>query len=186
MRRARRTLLLVGAGVLALAAAGCAEPEPEPEPLSMTRAAEVYLAAVCPVNEAWDAADVELDRLRLAATREDANSTAAFAEAMSVVAERSGAAASSLASEERAWPAEAEGPVAAVAETLAADREQASRVAALPAEDLVAYRWDGADDVGATAAEARAALGLPDDAAEACAAWRASGEEAAEPEEDPQ
>ncbi len=186
MRRARQILLLASAGALALAAAGCAEPAPDPEPLSVTRAAEVYLEAICPVNEAWDAADVELDRLRLAATREGTSSTAAFAEAMGVVAERSGDAASALGSEERSWPEAAEGPVAAVAETLAADREQASRVAELPVEDVVDYQWDGADDIGATAAEARAALDLPADADEACAAWRASREAAGKTEEDAQ
>ncbi len=59
-------------------------------------------------------------------------------------------------------------------------------MAELPVEDVVDYQWDGADDIGATAAEARAALDLPADAEEACAAWRASREAAEKTEEDPQ
>ena len=159
-----------------LSAAACAEPEPEPETLSLTRAAEVYLEVVCPVNEAWDVADVELDRLRLAIHRGGESSTTAFADAMAEVADRSETAASSLTSSRRAWPDSAKDPVAAVAETLVADREQAEHVVALPAEEIVAYRWKGVDGIGTAAAEARAALDLPADADAACEAWRTSSE----------
>ncbi|MEJ6490038.1 hypothetical protein PQI23_09915 [Leucobacter sp. USCH14] len=176
MRRARRTLALLGTTALMVSAAGCAEPEPEPEALSLTRAAEVYLEAVCPVNEAWDIADVELDRLRLAAQRGGETSTSAFADAMTNVADRSGAAASSLTSSERTWPDAARDPVADVAETLVTDREQAEQVAKLPVEQIVEYQWEGADGIGTAAAEARAALDLPADADAACEAWKTSGE----------
>lgn len=175
MRTARRSLTLLGLAALVLGVSGCApEPPPEPETLTPTRAATVYLEAVCPVNEAWDEADVELDRLRLAEARGESASTAAFAASMTEVAKRSGTAATSLTSEERTWPDAARDPVAAVAETLAADQAQAKRVAALPAAQAVDYRWEGVDDIGAAASEARAALELPADADAACAAWRES------------
>ncbi|MEV8337428.1 hypothetical protein [Leucobacter sp. NPDC077196] len=180
MRPPRRTFAVLGAVVLALCATGCAAPEPPPKPeaLSVTRAAAVYLEAVCPVNDAWDEADVELDRLRLATQRGVEASTSEFAASMTEIAERSAAAASSLTSDERTWPDAATDAVAAVAETLEADRDQAERVAELSAAEAAAYQWEGAVDIGSTAAEARAALELPADADAACAAWAESRERA--------
>lgn len=176
----RRPLALLGLAALALGVTGCAAPDqpPEPETLTPTRAAVVYLDAVCPVNEAWDEADVELDRLRLAAERGMTASTSTFAASMIEVAERSASAATALTSGERTWPDAARDPIASVAETLEADEAQAKRVASLPAADVVDYRWEGAEDIGAAAAEARGALQLPADADAACAAWRESGDDA--------
>ncbi|WP_024356367.1 hypothetical protein [Leucobacter chironomi] len=164
-------LLLVGG------LAGCAAPEPPPEPevLSATKAGGVYLDAVCPVNAAWDDADAELDRLRIAVARggDVQIDTARFATAMERVAEASAEAGEQLDTEQQSWPAVAEAPVASVRKTLQADRKQAASVAKLDAAEAVAYAWQGAAESGEAAAAARAALGLPDDPEAACAQWEA-------------
>ena len=178
----RRALATCGIGLAALAVAGCAssEPEPPPEPLTASAAGAVYLDAVCPVNAAWDEADVELDRLRLAEARGASPSTDDFAAAMRAVSEQSGEAARVLESEKRVWPTDAQTAVSAVAQTLAADQKQAERVAALRAADAVAYTWAGAADMGRAASDARAALGLPEDADAACAQWAQQRADAAD------
>ncbi len=158
--------------VIALSASGCSpQPEPKTEILSATKAGGVYLDAVCPVNTAWDEADVELDRLRLAVGRGEDGEVRAFADAMRAVAEASEQAGERLASKDRAWPRSAEDEIEAVAETLRDDRKQALAVAKLSAEDAAAHAWKGGAEAGQAAAEARAALGLPADPEAACEQW---------------
>ncbi|WP_336651284.1 MULTISPECIES: hypothetical protein [unclassified Leucobacter] len=168
-------LLIVGGLV------GCASPEPAPAPevLSATKAGGVYLDAVCPVNAAWDEADVELDKLRIAVARGgDAKiDTTRFAAAMGRVAEVSAEAGQQLDTEQQSWPAAAEAPVAEVRKTLQADRKQAVSVAKLDAVAAVGYVWQGAAESGEAAAAARAALGLPADPEAACAQWQAQQSE---------
>lgn len=165
--RSRRRL----AAALALAAAAsvtaCA-PEPEPEPLTVSTAGAAYLDAVCPVNAAWDDADLQIDLLRIAVERGDGD-TRAYAASMRRVAEVSRDSADRLADEDRAWPADAADAVAAVADTLTADAEQAEKVAELEAKPAVTHQWEGADDVASTSRAARQALGLPDSGEAACA-----------------
>lgn len=165
--------ILAGAAALALLLAGCA-PEPEARPkaeaLSASKAGGVYLDAVCPVNDAWDSVDVEIDRLRVAEGRGETG-TSEFADAMRRLSEASLAAADALESDEISWPKDAASEVAAVAKTLRGDAKQAEKAAGLPIAKAVAYEWDGAEEAGADAAAARAALGLPADPASACAQW---------------
>lgn len=184
---------LLGALACALLAggiAGCApqsEPAPEPEVLSVTTAGGVYLDAVCPVNAAWDEVDVELDRLRIAVARggDEEIDTSRFADAMERVAEASSDAGKRLDTEQQSWPAQAEPAVESVRETLQADRKQALSVAKLDAEEAAAYDWKGAAEAGEAAAEARAALGLPEDPVTACAQWEEQQAETAQPERSP-
>jgi hypothetical protein len=139
--------------------------------LSATTAGGVYLDAVCPVNAAWDEVDVELDRLRIAVARggDEEIDTSRFADAMERVAEASSDAGKRLDTEQQSWPAQAEPAVESVRETLQADRKQALSVAKLDAEE----------------AEARAALGLPEDPVAACAQWEEQQAETAQPERSP-
>lgn len=169
-RRLRRGALpALGALVCAagLVLSGCA-PEPEPEPLSMSDAGGVYLDAVCPVNRAWDEADVEIDRLRLAVSRGERD-TAAFEEAMLGLSEASSTAAAELLPEDTTWPEEAVAHIEAVRESLLADSEQATEVATLPAEEAIAYDWQGAEAAATSGTAARSALGLADAPETACA-----------------
>lgn len=181
MRLTTRFLAAVPAVVLAALLSGCTSgAAPEPEVLSATKAGGLYLDAVCPVNGAWDDADVALDRLRLAEGRGDGDEEAAsVATALRDVAEASEAAAKRLDPERRTWPASAREPVEDVRETLRSDAKQARTAAKLDADALLAYEWRGAEQVGASAASARAALGLPEDAEAACAQWRDQGERGA-------
>lgn len=170
---------MLGAALL-LGLAGCA-PEPQtapgPEVLSATKAGGLYLDAVCPVNEAWDAADLEIDRLRIAQTREETD-TDDFAEAMRAVGEASAEAARRLEPKDRTWPESATDEIAAVRETLRADAKQAAKVAEMPIDDVLDRGWAGAEEVGTAAAAARAALGLPTDPVAACAQWEQQRAEA--------
>ena len=173
MRSATPFLRAAPAAVIVLLLPACAAPEPAPEVLSASRAGGLYLDAVCPVNAAWDRADAELDRLRIAAARGEpgAADAARFADAMRAVARASERAAARLAPEDRAWPEHAADEIAAVRETLRADAEQAAEVAGLPAPEAVSRPWEGGDAAGAAAAEARDALGLPADGEAACGQW---------------
>ncbi|MFD5599759.1 hypothetical protein ACFWHR_06840 [Leucobacter sp. NPDC058333] len=173
MRHTRRFSASLGIALVVLATVGCSAPEPTPKPESLTvsRAGAVYLDAVCPVNDAWDTADVELDQLRLAVSRDLSPSTKKFSAAMTDVAEQSAIAKKKLTSPKRTWPAVADAPVAEVADTLETDRVQAQRVAKLTAAKAIAYDWAGAEEIGTAAAAARAALQLPADADSACAQW---------------
>lgn len=164
-------------GLIALLVTGCAsdptpEPEPEPEVLSASVAGGRYLDAVCPVNEAWDEADVEIDRLRIAQARGESD-TRLFAEAMRRVGQQSAAAAEALDLEDsdEAWPADAETAIGRVEQSLRADAKEAEKAAKLPIGEAAGYAWQGSDAAAASAAEARAALGLPEDAVTACAQW---------------
>ncbi|UOR00356.1 hypothetical protein MUN77_09210 [Leucobacter allii] len=183
----RETAAAVLATTAAIVAAafglvGCApEPEPEPEPLSVTEAGSVYLEAVCPVNDAWDAADLQIDLLRIELAR-GGDDASGFADAMVAVSRASGAAARELDAAEQSWPDAASEEIAAVRKTLAQDRRQAARVAKLPADEAVAYAWQGGDAIGETALAARRALGLPDDGEAACAQWRAAASESGKSE----
>ncbi len=181
-----RTWRAAGAAASATAALlliGCqaAAPEepPEPEVLSATKAGGLYLSAVCPVNEAWDELDVEVDRLRIAQSRGD-DGTEGFSEAMLAVGEASERAAGQLEPKDRAWPADAVDEVEAVRDTLRDDAKQAEKVADLPIEKATVYSWKGAADAGVAAAEAREALGLPADAETACTQWQEAERSAAE------
>lgn len=168
----RRGSCAVVIAVTALTA-GCAAQDPEPqkpEVLTASLAGGLYLEAVCPVNGAWDRADLELDRLRFLLRRGDAD-TREFASAMKNVAAASGTAAKQLAPKDRAWPKDAKTHIAEVRNTLLTDQKQALKVAKLSAEDAAEYVWQGSDDIAASAAEARASLGLPADPELACAQW---------------
>ena len=180
VRKSSRIRAAVAVGALCCALAGCGgepEPVPEPEPeievLSVSEAGGVYLDAVCPVNAAWDEADVELDRLRVALGRGDGEpiDTRLFADAMEEVAAASERAAERLETEQQEWPTGTRSAVETVRDTLEADRKQAQRVAELDADEAVGYAWRGVAESAAAAAEARAALGLPEDPIAACAQW---------------
>lgn len=165
-----RATFLGGLAIVgALALTGCTAPEPEPEELTVTAAGARYLDAICPVNAAWESVDLEIDRLRLVLSRGEAGDTAAIGAALTELEHASTVASETLSDETVAWPAKAEGGVAEVAETLAADAEQAARAAKLPAADLVDYSWEGAKAIGSAAVTTRAALGLPEDLGSACA-----------------
>lgn len=177
-----RRALVAGLAAVTLLLAGCAagDPEPvEPEPLTATQAGGLYLSAVCPVNTAWDDVDLELDRLRLAVGRGDADPRA-LARALTDVAEASERATQALDPADAGWPAQAAPAIAEVRDTLRADRSQALRVAKLPAEELAVYEWQGSGEIAEAAATARSALALPADAATACAQWDAQQAERAE------
>lgn len=173
MRRTTRYGAAACAVLLLPALAACSAPEPEPpRELTISDAGGVYLEAVCPVNDAWDLADVEVDRLRLAVARGEVDAdTEPFADAIRTVAQADVAAAERLGSERQIWPEHAADAVAAVVETLEAERAQARRVAKLDAEEIAAYEWAGAAESAAASAAARKALELPDDGAAACARW---------------
>ena len=166
------TLLLAGC-----TGAGSADPAPEdaPEVLSATEAGGIYLDAVCPVNAAWDDADLELERLRLTVSR-GGDDTRRFAAAMQKVAKQSGAAAHELDPKVldrggHAWPATALDEIEAVQKTLKADEKQAAKVAKFDAAQVLEYTWKGSTELGTAASAARAALGLPADGENACAQW---------------
>ncbi|MBP1324792.1 hypothetical protein JOF28_000024 [Leucobacter exalbidus] len=177
--RARAAALAIAATGLLLAGcsagAGSAEPKPKPEVLSASEAGGIYLDAVCPVNQAWDAADVELDRLRLTISRGEPD-TRRFASAMNKVAAASKTAANdldpkTLDTDGHVWPKDALTEVAAVQRTLTSDQAQATKVAKFGVNQVLGYEWDGAEDLGAAASAARAALGLPADGENACQQW---------------
>lgn len=154
--------------VMALFGAGCApEPDPEPVVLTTTEAGSVYLDAVCPVNSAWDEADLEIDRLRIAIERGEADTTA-FASAMTELSEAHTAAAEALQPEDSTWPSGAQDEVAAVQKSLLGDGEEALEVAELSAEKVTTYSWRGAKQAAATGAAAREVLGITEDPVTAC------------------
>lgn len=165
--------------VLTCSLAGCApEPAPREAPqyqLTVTDAGARYLDAVCPVNAAWDAVDVEVDRLRIALARGGEADARPFADAVRALGAASGAAGESLVDPSLEWPSPARGPVAEVGASLAADAEQAQRAAGLDASAAVGYAWEDAAEAAASAKRARTALGLPDDARLACAGWSKAG-----------
>lgn len=156
------------ASILVLAGCAADAPEPDPEELTVTEAGARYLAAICPVNSAWDAVDVEVDRLRVELARGEAGSTDPIGSALTKLERKTVAALELLDDATVAWPVAAQDPIAAVRDTLTTDAEQAATVAELSGRDLVAYSWDGAGAISSAAAEARAALGLPEDPAAAC------------------
>ena len=157
--------LLISAIVLS----GCAgAPEPEPEVLSASEAGTAYLDAVCPVNAAWDQADAELERLRVAVTLGDRD-VAPLAAALAEVATQSSAGAKRLDPERAVWPSSAATEVEAVRATLVSDQAQAREFAKLDAAAALEYTWEGAAESAEAAAAARAALELPDDPELACA-----------------
>jgi hypothetical protein len=153
VRKTSRLRAAAAIGALCCALTGCsgeaeAPPEPEPEVLSASQAGGVYLDAVCPVNAAWDEADV-----------------------MGEVADARERAAERLETKQQEWPRGTETAVEAVRDTLESDRKQARKVAKLDAADAVGYAWLGAEESAAAAAGARTALGLPEDPIAACAQW---------------
>lgn len=157
--------------VAGAALAGCApEPAPEPAALNISDAGARYLDAVCPVNAAWNAVDLEIDRLALAADHGEPGDTRPFQGALAKVEQRSLQAAEVLADETVAWPAEAEAAVAKVAKSLEADAAQAAEVTLLSADEIVAYRWKGAAATAKSGSDTRLALGLPAEADVACEA----------------
>ncbi|PRI10851.1 hypothetical protein B4915_08135 [Leucobacter massiliensis] len=168
---------MAACATLCLTVLGCSDPEPPPpEVLSVSAAGGAYLDAVCPVNAAWDAADLELDRLRLAAGRGGERLDARpLAEALRGVATASERAAEELDAASRRWPAGTEAAVESVLASLQDDAAQARRVAKLDADELLGYAWQDADVTGEAAAAARAALGLPEDPEAACAEREESG-----------
>ena len=163
------TLLPAAAALIAaVSLAGCSAPAPEPEELTVSAAGARYLEAVCPVNAAWDGVDVELDRVKLLVSRGEQPDTAGVAAALDKLGAESLAAAEILDDPAVAWPAAAADSIAGVRETLTADAEQAAAVATLGAAELAGYRWEGSGEIATSAADTRAALGLPDDTRDAC------------------
>lgn len=175
MRRNTRPAAAACAAILLLPLLAACAPEPKqapPEALTVSGAGAVYLASVCPVNDAWDLADVEVDRLRLAIARGESDvDTDAFARAMRGVASADKRAAERLGSKQQTWPNGTGPAVDAVIDTLDSERKQAKKVAKLDAADAAAYEWKGAEESAEAAAAVRAALELPQDASAACAAW---------------
>lgn len=164
---------MLGASVLATASAlvGCApEPVVEPEPvvLTVTDAGKRYLEAVCPLNAAWDAVDLEIDRVRIGIERGETVDLSLFREAVASVTRLSTAAEASLGDASVEWPAAAVGPVTDVRNSLDADIEQTLAVSQLSADAVATYVWKGTDEVASSAAAARASLELPDDPSIAC------------------
>ena len=191
-----KSFLSLGAFVAAASVAllaGCsnapaAHETPPPEVLSASAAGVIYLEAVCPVNDAWDTADLELDRLELSIAS-GGTDTSRVADALGAVAKSSEVADAALAPEtlskqQQAWPDSAGQLVDDVRATLQGDAKQARQVAALTAPEIVAYTWQGADAIKSSAAAAREALGLPADGANACAQWREQQAAADTPEKD--
>lgn len=179
MTMRKKSAFVAAAALALLAATGCAEEPKEPEALSATAAGGVYLDAVCPVNEAWGRVDVAVDRLRLAVARgEDVthgeDGTRPLSEVMEELAEESERASKALDPTERSWPGASAEPVERVRAGLEADADQAREVAGLDAEEAAAYTWDSGEAAEAGAA-AREALGLPEDADDACAQWEEQG-----------
>ena len=164
-------MIIVGG---ALSVTACApEPVPEPERLTISQAGARYLDAVCPVNSAWDAADVEIDRLRIAVAREtsdDEIDTRLFSEAIHKISSVSARAETQLGDPGVAWPKGADRAITDVRASLAADAAQAETAAALTATEVSRYSWEGADGLASAASDAREALGLPDDPDLACEA----------------
>lgn len=174
MRRTTRYAVAVAALTLLPMLAACA-PETAPEPpeaLTVSGAGAVYLASVCPTNDAWDLADVEVDRLRLAVARGQTDAdTTAFADAMRAVARADERASARLGSKRQTWPADTEEAIEAVVASLDAERNQAKRVAKFDASEVAEYVWKGAEESSQASAAARAALQLPEDASAACRNW---------------
>lgn len=175
--RCAAVVVALPALVFAFALTSCtgqgAEPKSAaPETLTASEAGGEYLEVVCPVNAAWDDADVELDRVRIALGRGESD-TSALADALQHVADASEEAAERLDSERHVWPKSAQEPVKAVRATLISDQKQAAKVAKLPAEETVSYAWEGQEEAATAALEARTALELPADPASACEQWDA-------------
>lgn len=169
MVRVKNLSVLAAAAILLLSGcAGGAPEEPEPEELTVTEAGARYLEAICPVNDTWDAVDLEVDRLRVEVSRGEPGDTDPLAAALKQLERSALAAAKLLDDASVAWPAAAESAVADVRDTLTDDAKQAEKAAKLDGREAVDYSWDGAGDIGAAAAKARAALGLPEDPAAAC------------------
>lgn len=172
------------AAIAVLLLSGCsgaqddAQPEPKPEVLSATKAGGLYLSAVCPVNDAWDELDVEVDRLRIALGRGE-DSTVAFEKAMRAVASASEQAAKQLEPKNQAWPKGASDEVEAVRDSLRADAKQAAKVAELPIDKAANYAWKDTAEAAAASASAREVLSLPGDAVAACTQWDEQQAEAA-------
>lgn len=170
----RATAVVGTAAAAVLLLSSCAGTgKPEPQVLTASEAGGQYLAAVCPVNAAWDRADVELDRLRLALSRDPKTpgDPEPFARAIGAVATASTSAEKQLGSTEVVWPKPAAPAVERVRESLAEDAAQAGRVAKLDDAAAVGYRWQPGDAAAADA-QARTAFGLAGDPEAACAQWR--------------
>lgn len=170
----KRFTLALGVGtaaVLATGLSGCtsAAPEPEPETLTLSEAGTRYLDVVCPVNAAWDAVDLEIDRLQIGITRGE-DDTRLYAEALGKLADASSAAAKELQSADMVWPEAAAPLIDNVSASLSADAKAVPAARKLTATAIISYEWPGATESGKIAAEARAALDLPEDASAACAA----------------
>ncbi|WP_416442697.1 hypothetical protein AB3K78_09490 [Leucobacter sp. HNU] len=108
---------VAAAGAVLLVLSGCGRAEPEPKKLTASEAGTQYLSAVCPVNDAWDRADVELDRLRLVAARGSAATQVdpkPFSSAIGVVGTESARAAEQLGSAGIVWPKAAAPAIAEV------------------------------------------------------------------------
>lgn len=173
-------VLTTSALVASFMLSGCApEPviEPEPELLTLTDAGQRYLDAVCPVNELWDAVDIEVDRLRIAVARGDDGSdgdgndgtdTRLFVVAVHALEDGIVSADELLGDKTVEWPRGAKRAIAAVQSTLSTDAEQARLVAEMNAAEIVAYSWKGTERLAAASLETRSALGLPEDPQLAC------------------
>lgn len=172
MRNGRFAIRAAAVAAALLTLSSCApEPEPEPELLTISQAGERYLEAVCPLNDAWDEVDVEVDRLRIAVNRGEDPDTVHFVQALTKVSEVNETAAVSLEDETIAWPDGALDAVSGVRESLERDAEQIEVVREMSAVELSTYSWQGAEESGQSAYEARVALELPESAETACAEW---------------
>lgn len=141
---------------------------PEPEALTVSDAATRYLGAVCPVNEAWDALDLEVDRVSLGNERGDSVTLDGFHAALDTVASASAQAEATLADDSVAWPSGATDAIARVRTSLRADVDQVEVARELAASAIPEYAWVGAQEHADDSAAVRAALDLPEDPLAAC------------------
>lgn len=156
---------ILAIGLLGLT--GCSA-APEPDELTVTAAGARYLDAVCSVNAAWDTVDVEVDRLRISVARGESGDTRAIETALAALGRETDNAMALLDDESVGWPQSAVSAISRVLNTLEADTEQIAAVAELPGRELADYSWSGAENAAASAAAARTALGLPEEAGLAC------------------
>lgn len=177
--RATRTGMALACALLVTTGCASLTPvPPEPEVLTASTAGATYLDAVCPVNEAWDEADVVIDSLRVVVSGDASGgevdvdqARADYVAALESVGAASTEAAAALSPEDRVWPDGAAATVEKIHASLLADAEEIEGAAELSAKEAADYIWD-VGDIAVVSAEARAALDLPEDPEFACAAWQ--------------
>lgn len=138
--------------------------------LTVSKAGEKYLAAVCPLNQLWGEAAVEIDALRLTLSR----GTPDASRVQVVFGKLSEATDSAIAAFQDPgvrWPKKMQKALPALLASLGKDKEQLTALAASSAKKVANYQWQGKEASAAASAKAREAVGLPADPAVACGAW---------------